>query len=184
MKTSNLVSRLEAADPGWSEWAQLIAVVKHEQFTHVQNEYLGSYLVCPRPLCFKITEHSWPAWIPAFATALCGLKATDYEMAGGFAEAFTGAPSRRGALFAQAGNDDALGYPLLSVPADTYPFQTTSGGSLVHLNRSLEVLYPNVDREALVVFDSLERFAIKNISAVLHGRCWLSAYPAIGELLE
>ena len=149
MNTSDLVTRLEAADPGWSEWAQLISSVKRDRFRHVQDEYLGSFFVSPRPLCFKIPEDGWPAWLPPFATALCGLKATDYEMAGGFAEAFNGEPSRPGALFAQAGNDDALGYPLLPVPADTYPFQTTPGGSLVHLNRSLQLLYPDVDREEI-----------------------------------
>jgi hypothetical protein len=184
MKTSDLVSRLDAADPGWPEWSQLVAVVNKDRFEHIQDEYRGSFLVSARPLCFRASDREWPAWLPAFVTALYGLKATDYEIAGGFAEAFTGEPTRRAAVFAQAGNDDALGYPLISVPAETYPFQTTLSGALFHLNRSLEVLYPDVDSEALVVLDSLEHFAIKNITAVLSGRPWLSAYPGIGQLLD
>jgi len=178
--TSLLIDRLTAASPGWGEWSKLIRLVKSLTFTKVDNEFLGTFYTSDYPLVFAESggRRAWPSWLPPYVAALFGMKADDWEMAGGYADSFYNELAVRGAIFSPAGNDEQLGYPLIDVPQDVYNFQSNSSGALFFINKNLEVLYPNSEHKCFEKLDTLEIFSRKNIDQVLRGQPWFYAYAA------
>lgn len=178
MDKSVLLSSLRAGNTGWSEWQELVELVEKLEFEYVEIEYLGQFLAAGDRLAFGVVpgDLEWPAWIPPYVRLLYGLKTGDLEMAGGYADAFMTEPTQPGSVFSQAGNDGDLGYPLLSVPPNVFPFQTNESGALFHLSRDLDVLYPDVDRESLSRLDGLASFTRVNIRQAILGKSWFCAY--------
>src|SRR5439155_10284764 len=136
-------------NPGWGEWGKLITLVKSLSFDLVEDEHLGSFYSSDHPLTLADPgdRPAWPAWLPTYVPALFGMKADDWEMAGGYADSFCNELAVKGAIFSPAGNDEELGFPLIDIPKDIFNFQSNSGGALFFVNRTLEVLYPNSDDE-------------------------------------
>jgi hypothetical protein len=182
-----LLDRLTAANPGWREWGELVTLVKTLSFDEVINEYLGKFYTSDRPLVFTDAgaRGPWPTWLPKYVPALFGMKADDWEMAGGYADSFCNVPARKGAVFSPAGNDEELGYPLIDVPSDVYCFQSNSSGAQFFLNKKLEMLYPNSADRCFEPLDMLEEFTKKNIRQALAGARWFAAYTDLkGTLLD
>lgn len=182
-----LLDRLMAANPGWHEWERLVSVVKTLSFDEVGDEFLGNFYASDRPLVFSepSTRAPWPTWLPRYVPALVGMKAADWEMAGGYADSFYNEPARRGAVFSPAGNDADMGYPLIDVPADVYCFQSNSSGAQFFVNKNLVMLYPNSEGKCFEALDTLEEFTKKNIRQAIAGKQWFAAYAGLkGTLLD
>lgn len=184
--TKQIVDRLTAGNPGWREWDQLVALVKSLTFESVIDEHLGTFYTSDHPLVFSDPDKQapWPAWLPKYVPALFGLKADDWEMAGGFADSFCNELAVKGAVFSPAGNDEELGYPLINVPKDVYTFQSNNSGALFFINKKLEVLYPNSEEECFEKLETLEEFTKTNIRQALKGATWFEAYEVDGTLLD
>jgi hypothetical protein len=183
--TQLLFQRLTAASPGWDEWTQLITLVKSLSFEHERDEHLGNgYFASAHPLAFgePSDRPAWPKWLPRYVPALFGLKADDWDMAGGYADSFCNEPAIQGSIFSPAGNDEELGFPLFEVPPGVFSFQSNSSGAQFFINRKLEVLYPNADGECFERLDSLEEFTRTNIRQALKGELWFDAYPDLDGL--
>ncbi len=179
MEKSDLLSRLHAADPGWPEWAKLMAFVQGQKFKAVEDEFLGKHLVAGKKISFGVSKTKWPKWMPQYVPALYGMKTGSFDEAGGFAKAFDGKPAIRGSLFTGTGDDEQLRYPVIKVPPGLYPFQTTSTGALVHVSKDLQVHYPDAEVGILQTLDSLEEFVKKNITSALKKKMWESAYDGV-----
>jgi hypothetical protein len=182
-----IIDRLTAANPGWPEWTELITLVMSLSFKKVNDEHLGTFFTSDHPLVFSDPgdRSRWPTWLPTYVPALFGMKADDWEMAGGYADSFGNELAVKGAIFSPAGNDDELGYPLIDVPQDMYTFQSNSSGALFFINKKLEVLYPNSDDECFEKLDTLEEFTKSNIRQALEGAPWFEAYGDLkGSLLD
>lgn len=183
-----LLDRLMAAHPSWHEWEELVNLVRTLSFDEVGDEFLGRFYSSNRPLVFSEpgARAPWPTWMPKYVPALFGMKADDWEMAGGYADSFRNEPARKGAIFSPAGNDEAMGYPLIAVPADVYCFQSNSSGAQFFLNKKkLEMLYPNSEDRCFELLDTLEEFTKKNIRQALAGRPWFASYTGLkGTLLD
>ena len=182
-----LLDRLIAANPGWPEWASLDNLVRTLSFDEVGDEFLGEFYSSNRPLVFAEPgiRARWPTWLPNYVPALFGMKADDWEMAGGYADSFCNEPARQGAVFSPAGNDEAMGYPLIDVPADVYYFQSNNSGAQFFLNRKLEMLYLNSEVKRFETMDTLEEFTKKNIRQALAGGPWFAAYTGLkGAMLD
>ena len=182
-----LIDRLTAANPGWEEWDKLVALVRSLDFERVTTDYMGNFLSAGDRLCFSELgdDPVWPDWLPSYVPALFGMKADNWEMAGGYADAFCNTPAIKGSVFSPAGNDADLGYPPIDVPNDVYSFQSNASGAIVFVNTNLEVLYPNSDDECFEVLDSLEKFTRKNIRQALQGKPWFDAYRGLkGSLID
>lgn len=178
MNTEQLIDRLTNADPGWPEWKQLLSLVRSLDFESIELEYLGTYHSAGSQLTFSEPLHSitWPDWIPSYVPALLGMKSGMAEEAGGFADSFYGEPAQRGTLFSPAGNDEELGYPLIDVPPNVFPFQMNYCGALFFVNTDRAVLYPCVNDECLKELDTLEQFTRRNIDCALSQNNWYSSY--------
>jgi hypothetical protein len=182
-----IVDRLTAANPGWYEWGMLITLVKSLSFDKVSNEYLGTFYVSDQPLVFSdpARRSPWPTWLPNYVPALFGMKADDWEMAGGYADSFCNILAMKGAVFSPAGNDKQLGFPIIDVPPDVYSFQSNSSGAMFFVNKNLVVLYPNSENKCFETLDTLEEFTKKNIRQALSGASWFEAYADLkGTLLD
>lgn len=182
-----LLDRLTAANPGWPEWSGLVTVVKTLSFDEVYNEHLGRFYTSDRPLVFSDAgaREPWPNWLPKYVSALFGMKADDWAMAGGYADSFCNEPARKGAIFSPAGNDVDMGHALIDVPTDVFCFQSNSSGAQFFLNKRLEVMYPNSEDRCFETLDTLEDFTKKNIRQVLAGARWFAAYTGLkGTLLD
>lgn len=184
-----LLDRLIASHPGWHEWEKLVNLVRTLSFDEVGDEFLGTFYASKRPLVLVFSEPGtrapWPTWLPKYVPALFGMKAGDWEMAGGYADSFYNEPARRGAVFSPAGNDAAMGYPLIDVPADVYCFQSNNSGAQFFLNKKLDMMYPNSDDRRFETMDTLEEFTKKNIRQALVGAPWFAAYRGLkGTLLD
>ena len=122
--------------------------------------------------------------MPPFVSALYGMKADDWETAGGFADYFTGEHAKKGTLFSHAGNDEECGFPIIEIPDGVFNFQTNSYGNLFFVNLNLQVLYPNNRDECFEILDDLVDFAQANIRQILTGKKWDKAYQNMkGNLL-
>jgi hypothetical protein len=184
-----IVDRLTAANPGWREWGKLVTLVKSLSFEIVSNEYLGTFYVSDahRRLVFAdpARQSPWPTWLPSYVPALFGMKAGDWEMAGGYADSFYNKVAVKGSVFSPAGNDQELGFPIIDVPPDVYCFQSNSSGAQFFVNKNLIVLYPNSQDRCFEILDTLEKFTKKNIRQVLSGASWFKAYADLkGTLLD
>jgi hypothetical protein len=176
----HLTRRLAAADPGWGEWARLVKLVGSLAFRRERDEHLGrGYFAPDHPLAFGDPRDrpGWPEWLPGYVPALFGLKADDWDMAGGYADSFANEVAVRGAIFSPAGNDEELGLPVFDVPDGVFYFQSNHSGAQFFISREPDVLYPNAVDERWDRLDSLERFTRKNIRQVLKGEPWFDAYP-------
>lgn len=173
-----LIQRLTIANPGWEEWDVLIDFIHELDFEYIHSEYLGPHYVSEDRLCFSEAseEQTWPAWLPAYVPALYGMKADEWEMAGGFANLFDNEPAQKGSAFAPDGLDAELGYPILDIPNDLYPFQSNEHGASFFISKSLDILYPSAEIEQFVKLDSLEDFTRKNIRQALMAETWFGAY--------
>ena len=179
MSRKELLDRLNAGHPGWSEYDSLLREVGAVDWEVVEEEYLGNYFVSPdSQLCFSVPSSRvlWPDWLPTYVKALVGLKAEEPAMAGGYADSFRGQPSESGSVFTDGVEDADLGYPQIEAPEGVYPFQTNSSGALFHVNRELNILYPNMDTKSLDVLDSLEKLTKTVIRESLGGGEWYTAY--------
>ena len=182
-----IVDRLTAANPGWREWGKLITLVKTLSFEEVIDEHLGKFYTSDRPLVFSdpAARGPWPTWLPKYVPALFGMKADDWEMAGGYADSFSHELAVKGAVFSPAGNDEDLGYPLINVPPDVYYFQSNSSGAQFFVNKNLLMLYPSSEDRCFKTLDTLEEFTKKNIRQALAGGSWFEAYTGLkGTLLD
>lgn len=187
MDTKMLIDRLKDANPVWDEWNELLAFVKSLKFECIASDYLGNFYVADDRLCFSELgdEPPWPDWLPSYVPALYGMKADNWEMAGGYAVSFCNQPAKKGAVFSPAGNDADLGYPRIDVPKDVYNFQSNSHGALFFVDKSLRVLYPNSENKRFDELDSLELFTRKNIRQTLNGRPWFEAYSGLkGSMVD
>ena len=182
-----IIDRLTAANPGWREWAKLISLVKSLSFEEVIDEHLGTFYTSDQPLVFSdpALRGPWPVWLPKYVPALFGMKAADWEMAGGYADSFCNELAVKGAVFSPAGNDKELGFPIIDVPPDVYTFQSNSSGAQFFVNKNLVVLYPNSEDTCFETLDTLEEFTRKNIRQALAGETWFGAYTDLkGTLLD
>lgn len=182
-----LIDRLTAANPGWDEWDQLLTLVRSLQFGSITSDYMGKFSAAGDRLCFSELGEAptWQDWLPSYVPALYGMKADNWETAGGYADSFTNRPARKGSVFSPAGNDVDLGYPLIDVPANVYTFQSNTHGALFFVSQSLRILSPNSDAERFDELDSLEMFTRQNIRQALAGRPWFEAYRGLaGSLLD
>jgi hypothetical protein len=182
-----LIDRLTVANPGWCEWGNLITLVKSLSFEQVNDEHLGTFYTSDRRLVFSdpAARSPWPDWLPGYVPALFGLKADDWELAGGFADMFCNELAVKGAVFSPAGNDEDLGFPLFDVPPDLYPFQSNSSGGQFFINKDLVMLYPNSVGKCFEMLDTLEEFTKKNIRQALAGVPWFGVYTDLkGTLLD
>lgn len=173
-----LIQRLTVANPGWEEWDVLIDLIEQLDFEYITSEYLGSHYVSEDRLCFAESSESqiWPDWLPAYVQALYGMKADEWEMAGGYACIFDNEPAQKGSVFAAGEDDTQLGYPILEVPSDLYPFQTNAHGAIFFINKSLDIFYPSAETERFMKMDSLDDFTRKNIRQALIAETWFTAY--------
>lgn len=180
MHQDALVRRLKEADPGWPEWKRLIDLVRSLSFSSISDEHLGTYLAAGDRLTFAVPPPIlWPAWVPTYVPALFGMKAAEYEWAGGYAAAFDGRYSQAGKVFSCGPPDAELGFPPIPVPADCHPFQCNAKGALFHLDAKLKVRYPDARRGQMSVLDTLEAFTRKNLDEALGGRPWFRAYDGL-----
>ena len=188
MSNAVIIERLSRAHTDWSEWDELIDLARSLKFEFISDEYMGKFYVSGRRLTFRELQEDqrWPAWMPPYVAALYGMKADEWEMAGGYAECFDGNPARQGAVFSPAGNDEMLGFPILEVPAGLYCFQSNSSGALFFIDKQLNVVYPNSIDRRFEVLDSLEVFTKVNIRQVVDGARWFDAYrdKIKGDLLD
>jgi hypothetical protein len=176
-----LLRRLRNSHPGWDVYDQLLSLVESLDFERIDDETTGTFIASGNRLVFA--EHNprsfdWPDWLPSFVPALYGMKADDYEMAGGFADAFSNVPAKRGSVFNHPYDDQELGYPLIEVPGGTHPFQRNSSGATFFLSQDLQVLYPNSADERFEVLDSLEDFTKTCIKQTLVDAGWFAAYSS------
>jgi hypothetical protein len=181
MKTAELLRRLAAADPGWTEWAGLVALAESLPMRAVTVKHVGTFLTARGRLTFAAPGRVWPGWVPPYVAALDGLKAANPDMAGGYADAFTGRPTSPGKVFNGSIPDASIGLPALAVPPGCYPFQFTPQGTLVHLTDGLEVLFPDANNERLSPLGSLEAFTRANIRQAVAGEPWAGAYPDLPD---
>ncbi|MHC2068786.1 hypothetical protein ACYFX5_15065 [Bremerella sp. T1] len=175
MMKQHLLERLTHANPGWPVWDELIGLVVSLDFEPVVIEYLGDFLVSGTRLCFGVPEMT-AEFIPPYVSALHGMKCDDPEIAGGYADAFTGEMATEGSLFSPAGTDEAMGYPIFTPPPKTYAFQSTPSGAVFYLNRMLEVTAPSTETESFELVDTLEDFTQHCIRCVLENESWSAAY--------
>ncbi len=178
MTKDTLVERLTEVHPGWHEWDSLIELVTSLEFSSVSLEYVGEFLSSGSRLTFasRPSDQPFPDFVPSYLAAIFGMKVSDAETAGGFAEYLSGAQAKRGALFNPAGLDEMMGYPVFDVPLGTYCFQANSSGASFFINQALEVLYPNSDLAQFSVLDPLDEFARTCIRKAVLGEDWFSAY--------
>lgn len=182
-----IIDRLTGANPGWSEWGKLITLIKSLSFEKVIDKHLGTFYTSDRPLVFSdpADRSPWPTWLPKFVPALFGLKAGDWEMAGGYADSFCNELAVKGAVFSPASNDEELGYPVIDVPPDVYYFQSNNSGAQFFINKNLVILYPSSENTRFETLDTLEEFTKKNIRQALAGESWFDAYADLkGVLLD
>jgi hypothetical protein len=176
-----LLARLNVANPGWNEWQDLLYLVSSLDFEYLTSEFMGAFYRCGDTLVFSEvgTHLTWPDWMPAYVPALYGMKADNWEMAGGYADSFCNQLPSEGAVFSPAGNDELLGFPLIEVPDGTYAFQSNAHGATFFVSRELEVLYPHSGEKCFKVLDPLETFTRKCIQQALVGGYWSKAYPRL-----
>jgi hypothetical protein len=169
--------RLARADPGWPEWTQLQALVTLSKLEKVECPHTGVHF-SSQHLSFSDSsqKRDTPQWLPLFAHALYGLKASSWEYAGGYGDAISNGAVTANGVFSLASNDCELGYPLIPPPEDAVYFQTTDSGGVVFLNRNLQMLAPDVETKSVVVFDDLESFTKNHITSALAGKPWHIAY--------
>lgn len=187
MKNNVLVQRLTSTHPGWDVWDQLISLVESLDFDFISNEYLGEYYTSGARLTFAVPSEqiAFPDWLPAYVPALYGMKADEWEMAGGYAQGFHGKPAAKGHAFSPAGNDQELGFPLIEIPEGVYDFQSNSSGAVFFINTRLQVLYPNAEEKRFEILDGFDEFTRKNIRQALAGQLWFGAYSGLtGTLLD
>lgn len=173
-----LLRRLRDANPGWSEWNDLLALVESLKFQRVEQEYLGIFYAAGDRLCFAEIESdaTFPDFVPDYVNALYGLKPDEFENSGGYAIELSDQEAQRGNLFSPLGNDAALGYPEFDPPAGTFPFQATNTGASVFLTADLDVVAPDANQEAFVTLDTLEAFTRRSIQAALDNHNWTRFY--------
>src|SRR5688500_17504080 len=101
MSNRALLKRLKDAHPGWDVWDKLIELVKSLKFERIEDEFLGNFFVSGNRLAFEADqdEVEFPKWMPPYVTALLGMKADYWEMAGGYAQAFDGRTASKGQIF-------------------------------------------------------------------------------------
>lgn len=179
MSKQELLDRLQEAHPGWDVYDRFLTLVESLDFESFELDHRGTFIASGIRLGFS--EHdpqrfAWPQWLPRYVPALVGMQADDCEMAGGFADSFSGEQAQRGSVFCYPGEDLELGYPIIDVPADTYPFQNNSHGATFFLSRELDILYPNSKDLRFEVLDSLDNFTKANIEQVLIDKGWFAAY--------
>lgn len=177
-----LLNRLSSANPGWREWQELMNLINSLEIEYVEDEDRGNYYISGRRLSFKELnedEIEIPEWMPDYVKALYGMKADDYECAGGYAEDFDGVESIPDSIFAVGGSDEMMGLPAIPVPENTFSFQSNFNGALFHINNELQVLCPDRNNECFTKFDSLEAFTKKNIQQVLENKLWYEVYEDI-----
>jgi hypothetical protein len=187
MSKRNLTKRLKTAHPGWKEWDELLDLVSQLKFERVEDEFLGNHLVSGGRLTFAADfgDVVFPEWMPPYVPALLGMKADDWEMSGGYAQAFDGRTAVKGQLFSPAGNDAQLGFPVFEVPKDVYPFQYTHSGGTVFINKKLQILFPDAEERKMARLDDLPAFTKNSIAQTVAGRPWTAAYGALsGKLLD
>lgn len=91
----------------------------------------------------------------------------------------------KGAIFSPAGNDKALGYPLIDVPPGVYAFQSNSSGGRIFMSEDMVMLYPNPSVKCFERLDTLEEFTKKNIQQALAGEKWSDGFNNLkGMLLD
>lgn len=189
MNQQTWIQSLRAANPGWTEWRELIEFAQSLEMVEFENEYLGAFLTSgsteqdagdtwPGCLTVKVLpmETQFPAWLPKYVRPLVGLKASEYCMEGGYANAFDGRPSQPGHAFFGPILDAELGHPLIPIPTDCFPFQRNSSGALFHITKKLEILTPDASQGKFLLLDDLETFTKKSIRCVLEGRDWYESY--------
>ena len=178
MTKAHLLNRLDAVDPGWPIYRELVRRVEGVDFSELRHEFLGRFLVATVPLVFAQppARTRWPDWMPRYVPALYGLHGADAEMEGGYARHFHGNLARRGAVFSPAANDEELGFPTFDLPGDVYHFQANRSGALFFVDPSNQVLYPDAGLRRLVVLDSLTEFTQNVIRAALAGADWFHTY--------
>jgi hypothetical protein len=182
-----VIDRLSAANPRWRDWGELITLVKSLTFEEVIDEHLGTFYTSDHPLVFSdpAARNPWPAWLPTYVPALFGMMVDDFGMAGGYADLFCNELAVKGAIFSQAGNDEDLGFPIIDVPPDLYPFQSNSSGAQFFINKHLMILYPNAKGGGFEILDHLEDFTKRNLRQALEGETWFGAYTDLkGALLD
>ena len=187
MSNRALIKRLQSAHPGWKEWDELLALVKKLKFERIEDEFLGNFYVSGGRLTFEAEqdEVEFPDWMPAYVPMLLGMKASDWEMAGGYAQAFDLRTAEKGKIFSPAGNDAALGYPVFDVPKGIYWFQSTPSGGSIFINRKLQILYPDAEERTMAKLDDLPSFTRHSIAQAVAGQPWTAAYGELaGKLLD
>jgi hypothetical protein len=187
MNKRNLTKRLQAAHPGWKEWDKLLELVKELKFDLVEDEFLGNFLVSGARLTFEADqdEVKFPDWMPAYVPALLGMKADDWDKAGGYAQAFDGRTAEKGKIFSPAGNDEAMGFPVFAAPTGTYWFQSTPGGGSIFINKKLQILFPDADARKMAKLDDLPAFTKNSIARAVANQPWTAAYGELaGKLLD
>jgi len=187
MSKRALLKRLRSAHPAWKEWDALLELVKELEFHRVEDEFLGNFYESGGRLTFAADEGkaAFPDWLPSYVVALLGMKADDWQMAGGYAQAFDGRTASKGRIFSPAGNDEAMGFPVFDVPKETYWFQSTSGGGSIFINKKHHILFPDADERKMTKLDSLDSFTRSSIAQAVAGAPWTAAYPNLaGKLLD
>jgi hypothetical protein len=181
---NDLITRLASGDPGWPEWKEFVELVASLEFEYINDEFLGEYFISGNRLTFAVSNDvAWPDWLPKYVPALYSMKADDFDMAGGYVDSFDGSQTKTGGVFAHGGNDVEMGWPLIRVTEEAYPFQMNSSGALFHINRELNILHPDFKEECLKVLDSLETFTQKNIQQALKNETWFRAYDDLDATL-
>ena len=183
MDVNELLTRLESAHPGWDEYDALIKKIKSLKWKIINDEHLGRYFISHGvELVFKldVDNSKWPKWAPPYVFPLRGLIAYEYDLAGGYADWFTGEPSVSGSVFVGAVEDSVISYPYIEAPEGVYNFQANSSGALFHLSKTLNVLYPDIVSLQFEQLDTLESFTKNCISKSLEGEVWYSAYQDRG----
>ncbi|TWT39297.1 hypothetical protein [Blastopirellula retiformator] len=184
---SHLHERLRDSNPGWAEWHALLQLVESLTFQQINDEYLGTFFAAGDRLCFSAldADRSFPAFVPAYVASLYGLKADEYEMAGGYAIELSHEPAIRGSLFSPLGNDADLGYPEIDPPPGTFPFLTTNTGASLFLTSNLQVVFPDAEKETFATLDDLKTFTRRSIQAAVENRNWTSFYEQqLGNLID
>ena len=187
MSKRNLTKRLQAAHPGWKQWDELLELVKQLDFERIDDEFLGNHYVSGGRLTFAADQGDvvFPDWMPAYVSALLGMKASEWEMAGGYPQAFDGRTTEKGKIFSPAGNDEAMGFPVFAVPNETYWFQSTPGGGSVFINKKLQILFPDAEDRKMAKLDDLQAFTKKSSAQTVASRPWTAAHGELsGKLLD
>lgn len=173
---ASLLTRLSSANPGWSEYAELMSFAESLDFCFEREQYVGDFISSGARLVFCAPDPKvdWPAWMPAYVPALHGMKADHCGMAGGYAWGFKNALAEYGRVFSQ--NDEELYLPLIEPPNETYYFQTNECGAWFFVSTRLEVSYPNSESRRFEVLDSLENFTKRSIRQTMADKRWFEAY--------